>query len=403
MKAFDHLMKEKLDEAKKELLASTGKGSVENENITVRMTDRIKSPSDTTLYAPAVRRVICDGKDESNMIEKISTFVESIRVSEKDKSEAGPSGTDRQAQATVTSTPQQHRDAVAYDNAKERAEQVILEAERYKAVLADPPGEVLRKGLELNQQQVMCHDLAPVDMGTGISDDDFFHLTCHVEPGLISKIENGEFVDLDKLVPKDKRKRIEDNRMEWVHADGNTFLAPVADRNSKINGFRRWEQAFRVYATIYCGAKPHRSKEIWQYVSIISTAASSFVWENVYDYDVTFRHLMAFNPNRSWAVTYNQMWNLCMREPLTNRNNTNFSQKFAGNSRPAGGGGGGNSAVASSNKNTGHKKRKYCWNFNSGITCPYGKKCRFIERCGFCDSEAHGSVACPKVEKKTAN
>ena len=25
---------------------------------------------------------------------------------------------------------------------------------------------------------------------------------------------------------------------------------------------------------------------------------------------------MAFNPNHSWAVTYNQMWNLSMRDPI---------------------------------------------------------------------------------------
>ena len=40
-------------------------------------------------------------------------------------------------------------------------------------------------------------------VGTGLSDDDFFHLTCHIDQSLKKKIENGEFVDLDKLLPKD--------------------------------------------------------------------------------------------------------------------------------------------------------------------------------------------------------
>ena len=57
-------------------------------------------------------------------------------------------------------------------------------------------------------------------------------------------------------------------------------------------------------------------KKIWQYITVINTAASSYLWENVYNYDITFRHLMAFNPQRSWAVTYNQMWNLSMRDPI---------------------------------------------------------------------------------------
>ena len=51
-------------------------------------------------------------------------------------------------------------------------------------------------------------------------------------------------------------------------------------------------------------------KEIWQYITVINTAASSYIWDNVYNYDITFQHLWLFNPSRSWAVTYNQMWNL---------------------------------------------------------------------------------------------
>ena len=159
------------------------------------------------------------------------------------------------------------------------------------------------------------------DISSGISNDDCFHLTCHVDGSMIAKIEKGEFMDLDKLSPKDKKRKGEENRMEWIHSDGNTFLAPVADHTSKITNFRKWEQAFRIYATIYCAANPTRSKEIWQYISVINTASSAYVWDNVYEYDVTFKHLMAFNPKRSWAITYNQMWNLCMREPLPSRFN----------------------------------------------------------------------------------
>ena len=109
-----------------------------------------------------------------------------------------------------------------------------------------------------------------------------------------------------------------------MQRDGGTFLVP-AQRDGKINSFRRWEQAFRAYATIYCRANPHRAKEIWQYITVINMAASSYIWDNVYNYDIMFRHLMAFNHNRSWAVIYNQMWNLSMRDPIP-RNN----QKFGG-------------------------------------------------------------------------
>ena len=32
----------------------------------------------------------------------------------------------------------------------------------------------------------------------------FFHVTCHVEPALKSKIQNGEFIELEKLLPRNK-------------------------------------------------------------------------------------------------------------------------------------------------------------------------------------------------------
>ena len=98
--------------------------------------------------------------------------------------------------------------------------------------------------------------------------------------------------------------------------DGNTYLVPAQEKDNKISGIRKWDQVFRVYATIYCGADSLISKEIWHYVSIINTAAASYCWYNVASYDFTFRHLMEFNPSCSWVTTYNQMWNLCMKDPL---------------------------------------------------------------------------------------
>ena len=184
-----------------------------------------------------------------------------------------------------------------------------------------------------------------------------------------------------------KRKRSADNRLERVQSEGGTYLVPVSDRLNKINNYRKFEQGFRVYANIYCGANPMRSREIWQYVSVISTAASSFLWENVYKYNVTFRHLMAFNPARSWAVTYGQMWNICMKDPIPQRTGQFYSNND-GKAMPSATGGGG-----------GGKKKEpdYCWNWNKGIPCKYGKKCHFVERCSYCDAATHGVNQCPKL------
>ena len=73
----------------------------------------------------------------------------------------------------------------------------------------------------------------------------------------------------------------EEKRMELVSKNGMTYFAPVQDRGSRINGIRKWEQAFRVYTAIYSQAQPHRATEIWQYVYVINLAANAYQWDNV--------------------------------------------------------------------------------------------------------------------------
>ena len=208
-----------------------------------------------------------------------------------------------------------------FEEARAKADKSVLEAEKFRATIANPDTGTVQNIITNDQtdsnlmMSTVSNGTIP-NIGSGVSDDDFCHLTCHIEPNLIHMIEKGQFVELEKLLPKEKLGRNgEENRLEWVQRDGGTFLVPV-QRDSKISSFRRWEQASRAYATIYCGAHPHRLKEIWQYISVINTAASSYLWDNVYNYNITFRHLMAFNPQRSWAVTYNQMSNLSMRNPI---------------------------------------------------------------------------------------
>ena len=277
-----------------------------------------------------------------------------------------------------------------YEDARKKSEKAILDAEHFKAAVASPPGK------DFVNEHSMVNLRQWVEVGMGKTDDDFFHLTCHIDPSLISKIERGEFVDLEKLLLKDKVSFGRDEtRMEWIYKEGETYLVPVIDKNSKISGIRKWEQAFCMYATIYCGTHPDRSKEVWQYIHVINTAAAAYIWENVYSYDITFRHLMAFNPSRSWAVTYNQMWNLCMKEPVHKMNNSfnRFSPSYF--TSPIN---------VHANQNSGKKcKSNYCWSYNKGLKCKFGKKCKFIERCSFCDASNHGLYNCPKVERKSSS
>ena len=154
-----------------------------------------------------------------------------------------------------------------------------------------------------NQVLQLSHQV----IGEGLTDDDFFHLTCHIDGNLKEKTGWGDFVDLDKLLPRDRlfdgrTNMADENMLEWVQRDGITFLMP-ARKASKITSFRKWEQAFQIYATLYCGKNPTRAREVWQYISVINTATMNYSWDNVYNYDIIFRQLMEFNPAHSWAVT----------------------------------------------------------------------------------------------------
>ena len=408
---------------------------------------QLKSPSDMTIYAPAMQRkltptnqneILYVTQDECGVHQivsssrpmhgldgvvmppqgntlvqqqgnisgqdynSVSAFVEAIRLNEHPTDEVDKRRTT----------------AANMDQAQTKAERMIIEAEKFWAAIELPGmpifhseqqqhqdakgmnGPNAQDGVIGNEQigQIGKGLTSMLDIGSGVSDDDFFHLTCHIEPNLIHRIEKGEFVELEKMLPKDKVGGLKDeNRLEWVQREGGTFLVP-AQKDNKISGFRRWEQAFRAYATIYCGANPHQAKEIWQYITVINTAASSYIWDNVYNYDITFRHLMAFNPNCSWAVTYNQMWNLSMKDPLPKNNYKSAYNHYSGGGVAAPHFQGGSSS--SNPMQVRRIKSDYCWNFNKGVPCKFGPRCKFIERCKYCDSPSHGVNACLKLQKK---
>ena len=109
-------------------------------------------------------------------------------------------------------------------------------------------------------------------------DDKFFHLMCHIDKSLKSKIESGDFVELEKLLPRGKsfsQRFSDDNRMQLINRDQASFWVPI--EKEKVNSLQKWDQAFRIYAAVYSKANPHRAHEIWQYVHVITTATASYV------------------------------------------------------------------------------------------------------------------------------
>ena len=251
--------------------------------------------------------------------------------------------------------------------AKEKANQIIIEVEQYKAMVEQPKGKMT--------DQV-------------ISDDEFFHLTCHIDPLVRSKIETGDFVDLEKLLPKDRPDRLNEGKMDLINKDGQTYFVS-AQKETKITNVRRWEQAFRIYAAIYSTANPHRAAEIWQYVYVINSAASTYVWEEVAYYDYTFRQLMAANPERSWAKTYVQMWQMALRTHLNKGNSFGFRSFQSQNQNHYSGG---------HSENGQKPKSKYCWKFNRNFGCQ-DASCKYPHKCYYCHNN-HGIHVCRKKDKR---
>ena len=212
-----------------------------------------------------------------------------------------------------------------------------------------------------------------------------------------SKIERGDFIELDRLLPKHPSgaggsyNQYDENKVELVSRGGHTYFKPI--KETQINGLRKWEQAFRVYAAIYTQANPEKAGEIWQYMHLINVAASAYQWSNVASYDVTFRQLMAFKPNHSLAKTYHQGWNLVMKEPLglnksggivagTSNSNNNFQS----------------GSQSRQNTSRGNWHDDCCWKFNRN-NCKRAE-CHFDHCCTYCGGWNHGYYNCRKHLRK---
>ena len=80
--------------------------------------------------------------------------------------------------------------------AREVGDNIILDAEKFCATINDPQGTCMGAIGDCNLVNQIVYPRSTID-------DKFFHITCHIDQSLQSKIEKGEFVDLEKLLPRD--------------------------------------------------------------------------------------------------------------------------------------------------------------------------------------------------------
>ena len=119
-------------------------------------------------------------------------------------------------------------------SAEETAQKVVIEAENNKILRCTRTGK--------NEAMVSVTTSAMMD-------EDYLFIGGHIEEAMKAKIINGEYVDFSKLLPRERMYSEDENKLELIIKNGKTFWVPASE-SVAINGFSRWEQAFRIYSNV---------------------------------------------------------------------------------------------------------------------------------------------------------
>ena len=269
------------------------------------------------------------------------------------------------------------------EEAQARADNLVRQAEASKARILELPGnvddEIVTQGIENIRNEIPqgANQMSVANPHQHFMvDENYLVVGNYIEDNLRERIENGEYVDFARLLPRDRVQLEDESRMEMVFKNGRTYFVPAtthSNSDNAISSFSRWEQAFRVFSNVYTNRFPHRASKLIQYNHIIYTASMAFSWDNVYLYDREFRLHMARYPLRSWAMILQQAWTMRLRDKLKGDQNYGRSEKK-------------------------QNKKDICWRYNKG-RCTYGSSCKFDHRCGTCNKYGHGQHICRKANK----
>ena len=331
------------------------------------------SSSEITVYKMAVR---ISGEQEKNK-DKIEKFINNIRIENANGESCNISTSSEEFMDTSEeSEVNQIHEYIAGSSAvprksadlgcsmeprktpEDHAAEIIKEAEKSKARMYKVPG---RSALSISQ-----------------IDEDYQMVDAHIDEVTRRKIQSLEYVDLRKLLPKQKMGigREEDQHMEIVSRNGFTYLSPISEREAaNINSYGKWEQAFRIYSNVLTSKMPGKSTELLQYGHTIHTAAMSYHWDNVYSYDKEFRQHIGHHLSRTWSVILQQAWTMLLKDRIRNNSNHLFQK--------------GNLPGSKSNK------KEPCRHFNRG-KCTFGLSCKFDHRGSVpkCGKFGHGTHIC---------
>ena len=257
------------------------------------------------------------------------------------------------------------------EKAHDRTKEMLKRVENSKAQIYQVPGKEDIQIPDVFNGSEFYHSV--------LVDEQYVLVENHVDEVTRRCIVASEFIDLARLLPRDRVQMQQDNHMEMVNRNGHTYWVPATDKDvAAINNYGKWQQAFRVFSTIYVEAHPNKAKELMQYSHVIFLASLTFAWENVYAYDIDFRLHTSKHPGRNWGIILSQAWTMRMHDcihPMSDKEGNRDGYSTMTPQRP----------------------KKICWKYNQG-RCTYGFNCKFDHRCGVCGKSGHGAHICRKAK-----
>ena len=150
-----------------------------------------------------------------------------------------------------------------------------------------------------------------VDLTTGTTSNVAQLPTGPVPRGIAERIERGEFVDFDDLLPGVLAVTSRSG-LEVIASDDSTLSVRTSDprRRRRVVDFVSWTEAWTAYASVILSAAPHRCHELLGYQAIMANAAQQFYPEGWLEYDRRFRGAAASDPTRQWDVMDPTIWQL---------------------------------------------------------------------------------------------
>lgn len=200
-----------------------------------------------------------------------------------------------------------------------------------------------------------------------------------VDPKLRADIVSNKYVDFSELL---KHKKSEE-KFNYIAEEKDGNLQFVRKKTGKqISNLTQWQDAFYIYAGIYCQRHPHQAPNLMKYGQIISQLAQMSNVEGALSYDETFRRWREQDPDHlPWEGVNGELHTEAMAMALS-------SFKNKGSFRPQ------QKSFPSNSVRT-----KHCFTFNNEGSCS-DKVCKYGHFCQVCKG-THSRLHCPN--KQTGN